>query len=315
MSEHEIAIFAPNPLLTVAVEREGTDCDRMHFHAGGQGLWVAQMAATMGAVPILHGLIGGESGEVLGPLLERSLGSERLQLVHTTTASGSYVVDRRSGERELMAMALSDPPSRHELDELISATCSRALSCGWLVVTDAFPGNSLPLEVYRDLVADARAGGCRSLVDLSSPRLDSALEGEPELVRINDWQLAEWVRGPVSKSSELVEAARRLQARGARRVIISRGERSALVLSGERALELCPPCFERGFREGCGDSMMGALAATFALGESFERALVLGAAAGAANFLRRGLGHASREVVEELVGAVTLAPWPEGSEQ
>jgi 1-phosphofructokinase len=59
--------------------------------------------------------------------------------------------------------------------------------------------------------------------------------------------------------------------------------------------------------------MMGALVAAWAGGASFERALVLGAAAGAANFLRRGLGHASREVTEDLAEAVRLEPWPIGA--
>ena len=73
---------------------------------------------------------------------------------------------------------------------------------------------SLPLEFYGDLVADARAGGCRTLVDLSSPRLDSALRGEPDLVKLNDWELAEYVSGPVSEPSQLL--GRGAAAAGAR---------------------------------------------------------------------------------------------------
>jgi len=229
--------------------------------------------------------------------------------VQSASASGCYVTDRRSGKRELLAMKLSDPPSRHELDELFSLTCAQALTCGWLVVTNPLPGESLPLEVYRDLVADARSGGCHTLVDLSSPRLDSALASEPDLVKINDWELAEFVRGPVSTPELLLAGARRVREGGARSVVVTRGELPALVLHEEQEWRLTPPRFEQGFREGCGDSMMGALAAAWARGESFERAIVLGAAAGAANFLRRGLGHASRQVVEQLAEAVTLEPW------
>ena len=93
---------------------------------------------------------------------------------------------------------------------------------------------------------------------------------------------------------------------GARAMIVTRGELPALVLAGERVWWLTPPPLKHGFREGCGDAMMGALAATWAQGEDFERAVVVGAAAGAANFLRHGLGSASREVVEQLVESVVL---------
>jgi 1-phosphofructokinase len=309
MTSPSVALFAPNPLLTVTLEVEGGERQSIHFHAGGQGVWVAAMIRCMGATPVLCGLIGGESGELMLPLIEKAAGGQA-RLVQAASASGCYVTDRRSGRRKLLAMKLSDAPSRHELDELFSLTCSQALACGWLVVTNPLPGESLPLEVYGDLVADARSGGCRTLVDLSSPRLDSALASEPDLVKINDWELAEFVRGPVSTPELLLAGAQRLRDAGARSVIVTRGELPALVLHGDETWQLAPPRFEHGFREGCGDAMMGALAAVWARGESFERALVLGAAAGAANFLRRGLGHASREVVEQLADAVTLEPWP-----
>ncbi len=159
MTPPGVAVFAPNPLLTVTLEREGEERESIHFHAGGQGVWVASMALCMGATPVLCSLLGGEPGELLRPLIEKATGAPA-HLVRSASASGCYVTDRRSGERQLLSMSLSDPPSRHELDELFSLTCAQALACGWLVVTNPLPGESLPLEVYRDLVADARAGGC-----------------------------------------------------------------------------------------------------------------------------------------------------------
>jgi 1-phosphofructokinase len=304
-----VAIFGPHPLLTVTIESEGDDeRERVHFHAGGQGVWVARMAGELGATPVMCGFLGGESGELLGPLLDQLPGERRL--VHTATDSGSYVTDRRSGEREVLAMSLSDPPSRHELDELFSLTVAEALACGWLAVCNPLPAETLPLELYGQLVADARAGGARTLVDLSSPRLDSALGGEPDLVKLNDWELAAYVSGPVAEPRQLHDAALRLLDAGAQRVIVTRGEQPALVLDGEEeAWWLCPPRLERGFREGCGDAMLGALAAGLAQDAAFRDAVVLAAAAGAANFLRRGLGSATREVVEELAGAVTVGPF------
>ncbi|MGO9247826.1 MAG: 1-phosphofructokinase family hexose kinase [Solirubrobacteraceae bacterium] len=306
MSAPRVAIFAPHPLLTVTLEREGSAREQVHFHAGGQGVWVARMAACLGAEPVLCGFLGGESGELLDGLLQRTGGERRL--VSTTSASGCYVTDRRSGERELLTCTLSDPPSRHELDGLFSITCAEAIADGWLVITNPMPGDALPLETYGDLVADARAGGCRTLVDLSAPRLNSALRGEPDLVKLNDWELAEFVSGPVSEPGQLLAAAQRLREQGAGAVVVTRGEQPALVLADERAWWLTPPRLTRGFREGCGDAMLGALTAGWARGEPFERALVVGAAAGAANFLRHGLGSASRDVVERLVDSVVLEP-------
>jgi 1-phosphofructokinase len=303
-----VALFAPHPLLTVTIELDG-EHQQIHFQAGGQGARAAQMVAHMGATPVLCGLTGGESGALLEGLLERSIRPGESRIVGSSAASGCHVTDRREGKRTPLAMTLSAPPSQHELDELFSLTCAEAVACGWLIVTNPVPGGSLPVEIYGDLVADAKANGCRTLVDLASPRMESALRGQPDVAKLNDRELAEMVGGPVSEPQELLAAAGRLRELGARTAIVTRGAQPALVLGENGPAWLTPPCFEHGDGEGCGDAMMGALTAVWALGESFHDALVVGAAAGAANFLRHGPGSASLDVVEKLVDSVMLEPW------
>ena len=99
-----------------------------------------------------------------------------------------------------------------------------------------------------------------------------------------------------------------------RAVVVTRAEGPILVLAGdEDPVELVPPSFSHGFREGCGDSMMGAIAAAWARGLPLREALVLGAAAGAGNYLRHGIGTGRREVVEQLATHVVARPWAEGA--
>ena len=297
-----VAVFGPHPLLTVAIEPRGGEGDDIHLHAGGQGVWVARMAGELGAEPILCGFAGGERGALLAGVLAQLPGRRRL--VATAGSSGCYVVDRRGGERKVVSSALSPPPSRHELDDLFSTTVSAALASEVLVVCNPFPADALPQELYRNLVADVREAGIPVLVDLSTPRLESALAGGPELVKLNDWELAEYVYGPVSEPHELRAAAERLRQAGARSVVVTRGAQPALVLHEDDVWELVPPCFTAGSREGCGDSMMGAIAAGWATGMDLRENLRRAAAAGAANFLRHGLGTGSRQVVEELTPRV-----------
>jgi 1-phosphofructokinase len=256
---------------------------------------------------VLCGLIGGEIGDVLAPLLERLPGARRL--VRSESVSGCYVFDRRTGTRVPVSAMHPDPPSRHELDDLFSLTCAVALDSAALVICNPYPPDAWPLEVYANLAADVGANGTPVLVDLSSPRLDSALEGRPHLVKINDWELAEFVLGPVDTPERLRAAAEGLRERGARNVIVTRGPSPALVLHDDTASWLVPPRFERGAREGCGDTMMGALAAGLALGHAWEETLVTAAAAGAVNFLRHGLGTGERTVIEGVAGDVELRPF------
>ena len=155
-------------------------------------------------------------------------------------------------------------------------------------------GGWLPGEAYETIVADVAAAGVPVIVDLSSPRLERTLAARPELVKLNDWELAEYVRGPVDGMRGL-DAARRLQEAGAQAVAVTRGGEPILVLP-ERGepFEIVPPLLPSGYREGCGDAMTGAISAAWARGSPLREALVLGAAAGSANFLRHGLGTGKR---------------------
>ncbi len=303
-----VAVFGPHPLLSVTIERRGGG-DDVHLHAGGQGVWLSRMAAELGAEAVLCGLVGGETGPVIEGLLQRL--PIELRLTRTAGASGCYVVDRREGSRRAVAQAIAPAPSRHELDALVSGTIAAALDADVLAICNAFPGDLLPAEVYGELTADVRANGRPVIADVSSPRLDAVLGAQPDLVKLNDWELAEFIRGPVDPPDLLLAAAQRLRAGGARSVLVTRGGEPALWLDGDAPPRLVvPPQLERGMREGCGDSMMGAIAAQLAAGRSLEEAIVMGAGAGAANFLHAGLGTGERATVEELARHVRITAYP-----
>lgn len=301
-----IAVFAPSPLLSVTIERRGESRDDVHCHPAGQGVWLSRMAAELGAVPVLCSFVGGETGAVLEPLLEALPGERRL--VRSESASGCYVTDRRSGERKPIAQAVADPASRHEADELVAATTAAALECELLAICNPFPEDAVPLEVYGNLVANARGAGVRVVADLSSPRIEAVAGAGAELVKLNDWELAASIRGPVDTPERFRAAAGRLRELGASNVLVTRAGNPALALLGDDAWELIPPRLDAGSREGCGDTMMGAIAAALATGRDLREALVLGAGAGAVNFLRHGLGTGSRREVEELAQEVELRP-------
>src|SRR5450759_2607885 len=177
------------------------------------------------------GFLGGEGGARPGPLLTALPGRRRL--APAAGNSGCCVMDRRSGERQAVAVAWTAPASRHEIDDLFSITCAEALLSDVLVVCNPMSGNALPRGIYGDLIADVRANGTPVVVDLSSPRLDAALAGGPDLVKVNDWELAEFVRGPVGEPPQRRAAVEKLRAAGARSVIVTRAAEPAYAVRAD----------------------------------------------------------------------------------
>jgi 1-phosphofructokinase len=300
-----ITVFGPDPLLGITIEAGG-EGDELHVHPAGQGVWVASMAAELGAAPVLCCLLGGETGETLRGLLAAT--AIEVRVTSFAGSSGSYVVDRRQGERRLVASSARPAPQRHEVDDLVVGTYAAALDSRVLVVCNPFPAEGLREAVYETLLADLSESGAAVIVDLSSPRLERTLPYGPYLVKLNDWELAEYVHGPVDGYRALA-AARALQDAGARTVAVTRAGDPTLVLGEDGApYEIVPPRLPRGFREGCGDTMTGGIAAGLAQGLSLSEALVLGTAAGSGNFLRHGLGTGRRAAVHELVPHVQVRP-------
>jgi 1-phosphofructokinase len=301
-----IAVFAPSPLFTVTIE-SGPDRPEVHLHAGGQGFWVARLAATLGAEVVFCSALGGEPGGVLKGLIEAE--PLTLRAADAATPNGVYIHDRRSGTRVEIVRVDSRPLGRHAADQLYGIALGAGLDADVTMVTACQPDDILDAEIFRRLVSDLRANGRLVIADLTGSPLRAALAGGVELLRISDEELVLDHYAASDARTDLVAAARELQAAGARQVLVSRGSAPALLVGdgtkGTEA-ELVPPVFEALDHRGAGDSMFAATGVGLARGMGMIEALRLGMAAGSLNATRRGLGTGTRDEIERLATHVIV---------
>ncbi len=303
-----IAVFAPSPLLTVTIE-PGANRPEVHLHPGGQGFWVARMAAKLDAEAVLCCALGGEPGRVLRGLIEAE--PLLLSAVDAGTPNGVYVHDRRGGERMEIVNVDSMPLTRHAADELYGIALGAGLDADVTLLTGCQPPDVIDPVLYRRLASDLGTNGRRVIADLTGPPLTAALEGGVELLKLSDEELVreQWAGG--TSAPDLLAAAERLRAAGAAKVLISRGASPALLVEGGSRpvqVELAAPVFYALDHRGAGDSMFAATGVGLARGLSATEALRLGMAAGSLNVTRRGLGTGTRREVEGLAKHVTVGP-------
>ncbi len=303
-----VAVFAPTPLLTVTVE-EGSDRPDIHIHAGGQGIWVARMAATLGAEVFLAPL-GGETGDVLRALIA----SEQLTLRASSALSsnGIYIHDRRSGRRVELATSLARPLGRHELDELYGITLTTGLGADAVLLTGPYPHDAVDARPYSRLTQDLRDNGKLVIADLTGPALRAVLHAGIDLLKLSHEEMIAEGFASGDTLGDLVAGMRCLHECGAASVVVSRGAAPTLALTSGpepgRLVEVLGPRFQELDHLGVGDSMFAALGVAPAGGLTLHDALRVGTAAGALNVTRHGLGSGSRTEIEHLAGLVAVRP-------
>lgn len=302
-----LVVFAPSPILTITVEAADTPRQEIHLHAGGQGFWVARMAALLGARVSLCCALGGESGGVLRGLIAR----ENVELLDVECAApnGVYIHARREGVREELARTEARQLSRHEADELYGVALSAALDASVTLLTGVDPPTVLESEIYRRLAGDLRNNGVQVIADLAGEPLKAALAGGLDVLKISEEEILAEGLAHSGGVNELLEALDGLHDSGARTVLISRSEEPALVLDGSRRryLQLTGPRVETLEPRGTGDSMFAALGASLASGQQLDAALRLAMAAGCLNATRHGLGTGTRQQIQQLSGHIEIA--------
>lgn len=309
-SKPSVLVFSPTPLLTVTVEQQAGESEpEIHLHAGGQGVWVARMVATLGLPVTLCAPFGDDSGRVLRALVEAEGVSVRGIEAHEP--NGAYVHDRRSGERVEIASMPGGELRRHEIDDLYNAALVGGISAGVTILTGSAYPDILPNEVYTRLARNLRSNGCKVVADLSGQTLEAALEGGLDLLKVSHEELIEGGYAKSDKIKDLRAGMEKLQKAGAQSIIVTRAAEPALGTFDGSVYEIASPQLEPSDHRGSGDSFTAGLAVGVARQLEPQDIFRIAAAAGALNVTRHGLGTGQREDILQFEQYITITPLDE----
>lgn len=298
-----VAVFAPTTQLSVTVER-ASGADEVHVHAAGQGFWVARMLTVLGADPVLCTPIGGETGTALRALLG-GLPSEGF--VSSPHPNGSYIHDRRGGERHEVAHIASAPLDRHTIDELVSVTFAGALRAGHVVLTGTNLDGNVDPSTFERLSRDLRGAGVTVTADLSGDELRAALSGGLDIVKVSHEELTADGWAASDRLDDLWDGIELLHGAGAAEVVVSRSGDGVIASIGGRRYRATGPTLTVVEHRGAGDSMTAALAYGRLEQASVEDRLGLATAAAALNVTRHGLASGHRGAIDELARLVEVS--------
>lgn len=183
----------------------------------------------------------------------------------------------------------------HQLEEKLDGLTENDV----LILAGSIPA-SLPQDVYQRLLARLDGQGVRCVVDATRALLVNVLPYHPFLIKPNNHELGEIVGRELHTDEEIAAAARTLQEKGARNVLVSMAGDGALLLDEEgQTHRIGCPKGKVVNSVGAGDSMVAGFVAGYLQSGSYAQALRLGTACGSATAF--SLGLATKEKIDELL--------------
>ncbi len=303
----DVTILAPSPTLTVTVE-DHPQGSEIHVHAGGQGVWQARMLKRLGVSVTMCCVLTGEVGRTLRHLLEDE--GVTVAALEREGRGSAYLHDRREGKRVVIAEEEGDPIGRHDLDDLYGSVLHSSSVSQVVLLSGPAGENTVPSDVYRRLAIDLQGSGPKVVADLAGDRLRAVVEGGIDVLKVSHEELQ--ADGLVDETSTqaLVRAMHQLREDGARAVIVTRSSEPSLLADEYGVIEVSLPRFEETETRGAGDSLTAGVAAALTQGENLRDAISMGAAAGALNVTRHGLGTGDAQSIARLRERVRIRALP-----
>ncbi|MEV6867302.1 1-phosphofructokinase family hexose kinase [Streptosporangium subroseum] len=247
----------------------------LHRRAGGKGVNVARVLATLGHDVLVTGLAGGPTGRAV----ELDLTASALPHALTPIGDDSRTTLAVTGPS---GTALFNEPgprvTREELTRFLDGFVGTLTGAAAVVISGSLP-RGVPAGFYATLAAHAADRGIPALVDADGEALRRASAGRPAIVKPNLEELARAfpadALGPESQA-ELMRKA------GAAAVVVSLGHDGLLAVTAEGTWRARMPYRVAGNPTGAGDAFVAGLAMGVVEGMPWPERLRLAAALGAA---------------------------------
>ena len=266
---------------------------------GGKGINVSGVLAELGCESVALGFVAGETGA----WLERGLAAQGLKTDFVHLEHGMTRINVKIKAEKETELNGAGPDIPEGAMQALETKLDRLQKDDILILAGSIPA-SLAQTTYERLLARLEGRGVRAVVDATRDLLVNVLRYRPFLIKPNNHELSDIVGIKLTNDNEVVTAAKMLQEKGARNVLVSMAGDGALLLDEQGGVHRigCPKGTVVN-SVGAGDSMVAGFVAGYQQsGGNYDTALRLGTACGSATAF--SLGLATRQDIEKLLKTI-----------
>lgn len=262
--------------------------------AGGKGINVSIVLKNLGFDSTALGYIAGFTGdEIEREIVEKGVTCDFIKLEKGHSRINVKIKADQETEINGRGPVIEDKDIEALYQQL------GKLQAGDLLILSGNVPASLPQTMYHDIMKSLQGKGIDFIVDATGESMLATLEYRPFMIKPNHHEIAELFDVEVKSNEDIIELAKKLQAKGARNVVVSMAGAGAILVgeNGETAYSQTP----KGTlvnSVGAGDSLVAGFVAGYLETKDLEKAFINGICTGSASAFSRDL--ATKEEVEAL---------------
>jgi 1-phosphofructokinase len=277
----------------------------VRLDAGGKGINVSKVSASLGGKTRALGILAGKSGSFIKEYLD-SIGVEnKFIFIDGETRTNLKIVDKvqqMNTDINEPGPCISEADERKVIDNIIENMSSESIA--------VFSG-SVPVGInkgiYKELIRAAGEKGVKAILDADGELLRQGLEAGPYLIKPNINELEGLLERKINGLEDVVSVSRSIMDKyGVKIVVVSLGEKGAVFINDNCTILAKGIKVQVKSTVGAGDSMVAALAFSIDKGLSFEEAVKLSVAAGTANVMTSGTQPAEVQTIMDIKEKVTF---------
>ena len=265
------------------------------YYCGGKGINVSCVLAELDLDSTAFGFIAGFTGDAI----EKGIRNDKIVTDFIRLENRNSRINIKIKADEETEINCQGPYiNSNELERLLNKI-DRITSGDTIVIAGNIP-NTMPDDVYEKILERIKDKDVRIIVDATKALLLNSLKYKPFLIKPNRQELSEIFEAEIKSEDDIKKYAKKLQAMGAKNVLISLGQDGAMLIDEFGNRHKAGVIKEKVINTvGSGDSMVAGFIAGYEKTGDYQYALKLGSVCGNATAFLSGL--ATKEKINELL--------------
>ena len=274
------------------------------LYAGGKGIDVSRAIHEMGGRTMAYGFIGGPDGRAVEILLDEEGVPFSFTPIEQETRTNIIITDTKTFKQTRI-----DAPgpriSKKEMERFVRKVRQIYPRPDLVVAGGSLPPG-VPVNIYYDLILEAKDFGARTILDTEGRWLEEGLKAKPYLIKPNVHEAEELLKMELSTEEAVIKAALNLIEMGIEVAVISRGKDGIIAVTKEKIVKAVPPPVKVRSAVGAGDCTIAGLALKSPYDEPLVEACRLAVAMGTATVLTPGSELCHKADVERLLPQIQV---------